>query len=98
MNLNWSVRALTRLDTIHTYIAQDNPAAAQRILQQIVRRAGQIAAFPGSGRRVPDYARDDVRELIEGEYRLIYRILADRIDVLTVMHCAQLLPDDLHAL
>jgi len=96
--LHWSARALTRLDAIHTHIAKDNAAAAQRAVQQIVRRAGQIAAFPGSGRRVPDYARDDVRELIEGDYRLIYRILTDRIDVLTVMHGAQLLPGDLHTL
>ncbi|PIQ37225.1 MAG: hypothetical protein COW59_08445 [Lysobacterales bacterium CG17_big_fil_post_rev_8_21_14_2_50_64_11] len=59
---------------------------------------GQIAAFPRSGRRVADYGRDDVRELSEGDYRLIYRILSDRIDVLTVMHSAQLLPHDMDAL
>jgi len=39
-----------------------------------------------------------VRELSEGDYRLIYRILSDRIDVLTVMHSAQLLPHDMDAL
>ena len=76
------------------YIAQDNPAAALRIVQQVLRRSWQIAALPGSGRRVPDYAREDVRELIEGQYRIVYRILPTRIDVLTVMHVAQLLPTD----
>jgi len=60
-----------------------------------VLRSGQIGRFPHSGRKVPDYDRDDVREVIEGSYRLIYGILADRVDVLTVMHCAQLVPADI---
>ena len=57
-------------------------------------RSRQIGKFPHSGRKVPDYDRDDVRELIEGSYRLVYRIGVDHVDVLTVMHCAQLLPTD----
>ena len=95
MKVHWTARAEARLDAIHAYIAQDNPAAALRVVQQILRRSWQIAAFPNSGRRVPDYARDDVRELIEGSYCIVYRLLADRIDVLAVMHNAQLLPTDL---
>lgn len=98
MKVHWSARAVARLDAIHTYVAQDNPGAALRIVQHIARRAGQIAAFPNSGRSVPDYARDDVRELIEGEYRIVYRVGADRIDVLTVKHCAQRLPPELRKL
>ena len=87
-----------RLEEINAYIAQDNPAAALRTTQQIVHRAGQIATFPNSGRRVPDYTRTDVRELIEGNYRIIYRLDTERIDVLTVKHCAQRLPADLRKL
>lgn len=98
MKVHWSARAQARLDGIHGYIAQDNPGAALRIVQQIARRAGQIAAFPHAGRSVADYARDDVRELIEGEYRIVYRVGVDRIDVLTVKHCAQRLPPDVRQL
>lgn len=96
--MHWSARAEARLDAIHAYIAQDNPAAALRTVQQIAHRAGQIATFPHSGRSVPDYSRDDVRELIEGEYRIVYRVGVDRIDVLTVKHCAQRLPPELRKL
>lgn len=95
MKVHWTARAEARLDAIHAYIAQDNPAAALHIAQQILRRSWQIATFPDSGRRVPDYTREDVRELIEGNYRIIYRLLADHIDVVAVMHRAQLLPTDL---
>lgn len=48
-----------------------------------------------SGRLVPEYDRDDVRELIERPYRIIYRIQRDQIEVLAVIHGAQLLPEDL---
>lgn len=95
MKVYWTIRAEIRLDAIHAYIAQENPSAGLQVAQRILQRSSQIAEFPESGRRVPDYDRDDVRELIEGNYRIVYRLLRDRIDVLTVMHCAQLLPSDL---
>lgn len=98
MKVHWTARAEIRLDAIHAYIAQENPAAGLRIAQRILQRSSQIAEFPASGHRVPDYDRNDVRELIEGNYRIVYRLLDDRIDVLTVMHCAQLLPSDLSRL
>jgi plasmid stabilization system protein ParE len=98
MKVHWSARAVTRLNSIHAYIARDNPEAALRIVQEILRRSGQIAAFPASGHRVADYAREDIRELIEGQYRIVYRVGVDRIEVLTVKHVAQLLPTELRRL
>ena len=98
MTLHWSARALARLNQIHAHIAQDNPSAALRTVQQIVRRAGQIVQFPSSGRRVADYARDDVRELIEGQYRIVYRLGKDHVEILTVKHAAQRLPANLRHL
>jgi hypothetical protein len=47
---------------------------------------------------VPDYERDDIREVIEGNDHLIYRIKAEQVDELTVMHTAQLLPSDVQAI
>lgn len=98
MRVHWTARAEARLDAIHAYITPDNPAAAARVIERILRRSGQIAMFPQSGRRVPDFDRDDVREIFEGDYRIIYRVLVDRVDVVAVMHCAQLLPGDLGAI
>src|SRR5690606_18720153 len=92
MKVFWLAWALVRLDEILAYIAKDNPDAAMQVVAQIVSRAEQISAFPQSGRRVADFERDDVRELIEGQYRIVYRVGVRRIDVLTVKHCAQRLP------
>ena len=60
-----------------------------------MRRSIQIGEVPYSGREVPEYQRDDVREVLERPYRILYRIGPDRIDVITLMHYRQLLPDDL---
>ncbi len=52
------------------------------MVDRLTRRSEQIGDFPYSGRKVPEYDRDDLREVIEGSYRIIYRILSDQIDVI----------------
>lgn len=98
MKVHWTARAEARLDAICAYVVADSPTAAKRLERKLLLRSRQIASFPHSGRTVPEYEHPDVRELIEGNYRLIYRVLTDRVDVLTIMHCAQLLPGDLKKL
>lgn len=57
-------------------------------MDRLTRRSQQIAEFPFSGRRVPEYDVDQIREVIEGSFRIIYHIKADQIDVLAVIHGA----------
>jgi plasmid stabilization system protein ParE len=95
MRVHWTSRAKHRLTLIHDHIAKDAPLVAPRIIERLVRRSMQIGDPPYSGREVPEYQREDVREILERPYRIVYRILPDRIDVITVMHYRQLLPDDL---
>jgi toxin ParE1/3/4 len=59
---------------------------ARRMVDRLTRRSQQIAEFPFSGRRVPEYDVDQIREVIEGSFRIIYYIKADQIDVLAVIH------------
>ena len=65
------------------------------MVDRITRRSQQIADQPLSGRSVPEYQTDDIRELIEKPYRIIYRIKADQFDVVAVIHGACLLPEDI---
>lgn len=81
------------LHAIHDYIAEDSPANALQMIDRITSRENQIIAFPRSGRKVPEVDRDDIRELIEFPYRIIYRVTHGRIDILTVMHGSQILRD-----
>ena len=98
MRVHWTERAKHRLQLIHDHIAHDAPLVASQVIEELIRCSQQIGITPYAGRQVPEYRREDLREVLERPYRLIYRILSDRIDVITVMHYRQLLPSDLEKL
>lgn len=87
----WTQRARRDLREIGDYIAVDNPAAARRHVERLRTRARQAAEHPQSGRRVPELNRDDLRELIEGNYRIVYRVNEQKVEVLTVFEGHRLL-------
>lgn len=98
MRVVWTDRAKVRLRKIRDYIAQDSPKAADDVVRRLVERSRQLESLARLGRQVPEYEHEDIRELLERPYRIIYVILAERIDVIAVMHYRQLLPGDLESL
>lgn len=88
MKVHWTDTAEGHLDAVYAYIAQDSPTYALSTVDRITKRSQQIAAFPLSGRRVPEYDMDQIREVIIGQYRLIYHIKPDQIDIIAVIHGA----------
>jgi toxin ParE1/3/4 len=88
MKVHWTDTAEGHLDAIYAYIALDSPEYAKRMVDRLTRRSQQIRDFPLSGRRVPEYDIDQIREVIEGPYRIIYHIKPDQIDVVAVIHGA----------
>jgi len=64
------------------------------MVDRLTKRSEQIADFPLSGRTVPEYSANDIREIIEKPYRIIYRINLNQIDILAVIHGARLLNFD----
>ena len=64
-------------------------------MDRLTRRADALSEHPLIGRVVEQYQLDDIREVYEGRYRMIYRVLPDRIDILTVRHGGRLLPQQL---
>jgi toxin ParE1/3/4 len=95
MRVHWTQNATGHLVNIYEHIALNSPTYAKGMVDKITRRSEQIADQPLSGRKVPEYQAEDIRELIEKPYRIIYRIKADQIDVLAVIHGARLLPEDI---
>ena len=91
MRVLWTDSAIAQLGLIHNYVAQTSPKYAQRIVDQLTNRSKQIANFPFSGRMVPEYELNVVRELIEGSYRIIYLIKDEKeqIEVLAVIHSSR---------
>jgi plasmid stabilization system protein ParE len=88
MKVHWTDTAEGHLDGLYAYIAQDSPEYAKRMVDRLTRRSQQISDFPFSGRRVPEYDIDQIREVIEGPCRITYHIKPDQIDVLAVIHGA----------
>ncbi|NLV29570.1 MAG: type II toxin-antitoxin system RelE/ParE family toxin [Acidobacteria bacterium] len=86
MIVHWTDTAQDHLDAIYAYIAKDSPEYALRMVARLTRRSQQIADAPLSGRRVPEYDMDQIRQVIEIPYRIIYHIRADQIDVIAVLH------------
>ena len=93
MKVHWTQNAIRQLVILHEYIALNSTTYALRMVNNITARSQQIADHPLSGRQVPEYDAEDIRELIEKPYRIIYRIKPDQIDVLAVIHGSRRLPD-----
>ena len=92
MKVQWAPLAMDRIAEIAAYIAQDNPIAAEKWIGDVFARVGQLVRFPNSGRQIPETPRNDIRELIWCNYRIIYRIDARQVSILTVRHVKQILP------
>ena len=91
----WSPRAANQFEGICEYIANDSPVYARIFAQKIVSVVKNIPVFIRSGRVVPEYGKDDLREKIYGNYRIVYRINKDNIEVVAVCNGAQLLSNEL---
>src|SRR5262245_25015183 len=88
----WDPVAIDDLDEIARYIARSAPAAARRLVQRIVERVEKLKRFPLTGGFIPEDNRRIYRELIQGNYRVIYRCDGNDVVVVTVYHAARQLP------
>ena len=91
MKVQWTESALSQLQAIYDYMAQTSPEYALRMIDRLTRRSIQISEFPFSGRMVPEYELNEVREILEWPYRIIYLIDSEgsRVEVLAVVHGAR---------
>lgn len=94
MRVRWTENAIDHLANIYEYIAFNSPTYARRMIDRITRRSEQIAEHALSGRKVPEFDAEDIREVIEKPYRIIYRIKPGQIDVIAVIHGARLMPEE----
>ncbi len=94
MKITWSPHSKAQLTGIAEYIALDKPAAAYRWLENVFKEVEKLELFPKSGRRVPEFNQEDIREIIFGNYRIIYKIKEDEIIITSVRHGKQLLDNN----
>jgi len=87
----WTNQALRKLNKFVDYIARDNLVTAEKWALKLIERTDQLMEQPESGRIVPEYNEPNLRELIFGNYRVIYRIRKEHstIYIQTVWHVRQ---------
>jgi plasmid stabilization system protein ParE len=86
VRVEWSQGARDEIARIYDYLATFSESGAVRTVGAILRRGNQIELFPESGRIVPEFEAQDVREVLEPPYRIVYRLTEEGAEVLAVRH------------
>lgn len=87
----WSPKALEDVDAIAAYIARDSPAYASAVVGKILETTRSLSNFPFSGRVVPEFDDEMLREKFVYSYRIIYRVEAETVTIAAVVHGKQIL-------
>lgn len=78
-------------DIQHWYAEQLVPDVGERLVRELVAKVEQLAAFPESGRIVPEFGVTSLRELIHPPFRLVYRIDPAKIFIMRIWRSERLL-------
>jgi len=91
VEVSWTPQAIDDVDSIADFIAKDSPYYAHLFVIDIFGAVNRLHDFPRSGRIVPEIKNPLIREIILGNYRIVYRSRAKSVEILTVYHGAKLL-------
>ena len=86
MKLIWTDPSIADLRAIRDYIGRDSDYYAADLVEQLVLSVERLLRFPKLGRVVPEAQDENIRELVHQNYRIIYRIAGERIEILTIIH------------
>lgn len=89
VKITWTDQAIDDLDSICLFIARDSFQYAKLFANRAFEATDRLKLFPKSGRVVPEINHEDIREVVLGNYRIIYRIITEEVEVLTVHHGAK---------
>lgn len=74
------------LRDIKNFISRNSLEFADLLLAKIFELAENLKIFPKMGRKVPELNEESMRELIIQNYRIIYRILEENIEIVSIIH------------
>lgn len=94
MKVIMSDAALDDVEDVEIYLSDKSPAKAKKLTKEIFTRARSLASLPRRGRKIPEIGEDTLRELIVGDYRVMYEIDDDNgtVEILAVLHGKQDFP------
>ena len=85
-SIKWSPRAVSHFEEICDYIAKDSRYYAVLFARKIISIVKNIPHFPKAGRIVPEYNDENLREKIHENYRIVYRIKEEVIEIAAICH------------
>jgi len=91
MKILWTKESLIRLQEIEEYISRDNPVVAIKFVDKLIEISESLVNNPKEGRVVPELSLENIRELLYKNYRIVYLVKKNTIDILTVFEGHQLL-------
>jgi toxin ParE1/3/4 len=94
MRVVWTRPALADVLQIKEYLAADSPRYAQRVAERLFAAVERLSEYPLSGRMVPELNEQTVREVVDAPYRIVYRVRADVLAIVAVVHSARRFPSD----
>ena len=89
--IRWTPHAADEFEAIAEFISADSSHYASLFAMNVLAVIERLAKFPSSGRVVPELGNPVLREILYGSYRIVYRINAECIEILTIHHGARLL-------
>lgn len=89
MKIIWTEPAILDLETIKEYIAKDSEYYASRFVEKVIYAVEKLIGFPRLGRQVPELNKDEIRELLYNNYRIIYKLNSTELYILAVIHAAR---------
>lgn len=90
VQINWTRIAIEDLKSIYEFISKGSKKYAQLEIIKIKTRTRILKSNPHIGKEVIEKGDVSVRELVEGNYRVIYKIINNgKIDILTIHHSAR---------
>lgn len=90
VEVKWTPQAIQDIDNISSYIAKDSNKYAKIQAKRFFEFVEILEKFPKTGRIVPEINSSQIRELILGNYRIVYKIISlKRIDILAIHHSAR---------
>lgn len=88
----WTDSALQDLNDIGDYIAKDSLQYAEITVVKLFESVDILESQPSLGVKSPSFTNESIRQILRGDYRIVYQIIDEtRIDILTVHNCARLI-------
>jgi len=84
MKVVWTNESLNHLIDIEEYISKDSPQRAINYINKLINRGASLTEHPYKRRIIPEFSLPEMREILERNYRSVYRVAKDRIEILTV--------------